>query len=37
MEMIGDGDDRAIVPATSTIAKKIALVLFIDTILFNIY
>ena len=32
-----NGESTVIVPATSTIAKNIALVLFVDTILFNIY
>ena len=32
-----NGENVVIVPATSTIAKNIALVLFDDTILFNIY
>ena len=32
-----NGENTVIVPITSTIAKKIALVLFVDTILFNIY
>jgi hypothetical protein len=34
---INEGDDKANVPATSTIAKNIALVVFVDEILsFNI-
>jgi hypothetical protein len=34
--VINDGDIAANVPATNTIAKNIALVLFVDKILFNI-
>jgi hypothetical protein len=34
--MNDEGNDRANVPATSTIAKNIALVVFVDTILFNV-